>query len=81
MYNYYVMEIQTNADGTGGPLPYGFNDKGEAEDKFHALCISARQSQVMIDTVVFIDNKGNQVKPPACYVHPQEEVPQEAQGE
>ena len=78
MYNYYVMEIQTNADGTGGPLPYGYDDKGEAEDKFHTLCISARQSQVMIDTVMFIDNKGNLVKPSESYIHP---VEQEAQGE
>ena len=72
MYNYYVIEMQTNSDGTGGLLPYGHDDKGMAEDQFHSLCISARQSSVMIDTVMFVDNKGNHVKQPESYVHPVE---------
>ena len=78
MFNYYVIEMQTNADGTGGFVQYGFADKGSAEDKFHSLCISARQSQVMIHTVMFINNKGGLVKPSEYYVHP---VETSAEGE
>lgn len=75
MYNYYVIEMQTNSDGTGGILPYGHDDKGAAEDQFHSLCISARQSSVMIDTVMFTDNKGVLVRPSESYVHPGSNTP------
>lgn len=80
MYNYYVIEMQTNADGTGSLLPYGHADKGAAEDQFHSMCISARQGGVMIDTVMFVDNKGNHVKQPESYVHPVEPA-ENTQGE
>ena len=57
MNNYYVIEIQTNADGTSGVLPYGFATSDEAESKYLAVRNAALQSSVLIHTVLWIDNK------------------------
>lgn len=73
MYNYYAIEIQSNADGAGGLIPFGFENKGDCEGKFLALRDSARQSQVLVHTILFIDNKGNHMERPAVYTHPVEE--------
>lgn len=78
MYNYYAIEIQTNADGTGSLLPYGYESKGDCEGKFLALREFARQSNVLIHTVLFIDNKGKHQEDPAIYTHP---VPEEGTAE
>lgn len=76
MKNYYVIEIQSNADGTCGILNWGYADKLEAEDKFLAVRAAANDSNVMIHTVMFITNKGKNVEEPVCYIH-QVEVPAE----
>lgn len=75
MYNYYAIDMQSNADGTGGVVPYGFVDKGECEDKFLDLRKIARRSSVLIHTIMFIDNRGNHMEKPAVYIHPVEETP------
>ena len=80
MYNYYVIEIQTNADGTSGNFVFGFAGKAESEDKFLALRQAANQSSVMIHTVVWMDNKGNQIDKKA-YIHPVEVPPEPAEEE
>ena len=72
MNNYYVLEIQTNADGTSGSLIWGYEDQVAAEDAFLQKQIAALHSSVMIHTVCFMNNKGMWVKPPAYYVHPVE---------
>lgn len=69
MYNYYVIEIQTNSDGTCGNFVWGYADKLEAEDKFLAVRTFANDSNIMIHTVMFITNKGKNVEEPVCYVH------------
>lgn len=77
MYNHYVMEIQTNADGTGGVIPFGFENAQDAEAKYLDLREAALQSSVLIHTVLWIDNKGHtfEKKP---YVHtPPEQAPAE----
>ena len=71
MYNYYAIEIQSNSDGTSGFLPYGFATHGEAEGKYLELREAARQSAVLIHTVMLIDNKGNVIEKKS-YVHPVE---------
>ena len=76
MNNYYVIEIQTNADGTSGIQSFGFEDKGECEGKFLSLRESARQSKVLIHTVIFIDNRGVHQEEPKVYIHPVEQNPQ-----
>ena len=77
MYNYYVMEIQTNEDGTGSVIPFGFAGSKEAEQKYLEIRSAACDSSVLVHTALWIDNKGNtQEKKP--YVHPaQEPGPQE----
>lgn len=69
MNNYYAIEIQSNADGTSGFLPFGFAEKGDAEGKYLYLRECARQSSVMIHTVILMDNRGNVIESKA-YVHP-----------
>ena len=79
MNNYYVIEIQTNADGTSGFLQYGFPDVGATEGKYLALREAARQSDVLIHTVMAITNKGlpaSPKMPPVAYVHPAPEPEQ-----
>ena len=75
MYNYYVIEIQTNADGTSGNFVFGYADKVEAEGKFLAVRSAAAISSVMIHTVLWIDNKGNTIEKKA-YIHPVEVPPE-----
>lgn len=70
MYNYYVIEIQTKADETSGDIVTGYKDKLAAEDAFHYAITQINDSNVMIHTVLWIDNKGNHVEPPKSYTHP-----------
>ena len=77
MNNYYVIEIQTNADGNSGNIVTGYADKLTAEDAFHFAITSANDSTVMIHTLLFIDNRGRNVEEPKCYVHPQAQPAQE----
>ena len=77
MYNYYVIELQTNADGTSGNFVWGFADKVAAEDKYLAVRQACAGSSIMIHTAVWMDNKGN-VQEKKAYIHPVEpEQPEE----
>ena len=67
--NYYVLEIQTNADGTCGSLIWAFADKNSSEDKYLALRQTANDSSVMIHTIIWMTNKGEIIDKKA-YVHP-----------
>ena len=69
MYNYYVIEIQTNQDSSSN-LVTGFNDRGTAEDAFCQAVMAANDSQVLIHTIMWIDNRGRNVEPPKSYTHP-----------
>lgn len=70
MSNYYVLDIQSNEESSG-VIPYGYADKGEAEGAYLALRESARQSDVLVHTVMWIDNKGNIIEKKE-YIHPVE---------
>ena len=78
MYNYYVIEIQTHANGTSGNIVTGYADKLTAEDAFLLARAAANDSTVMIHTILFIDSRGNNVEEPVCYVHPGEQPAQPA---
>lgn len=69
MTNFYAIDVQTNADGSSGFLPYGFEDKGAAEDKYLAIRAAARQSAVHCHTAILMDKEGN-VLERKCYHHP-----------
>ena len=79
MNNYYVIEIQTNADGTSGNIVTGFQDKNTSEDAFMAARAAANDSQVMIHTIMWIDNRGRNMEEPKCYIHPAVQTAQEEQ--
>ena len=81
MNRYYVIEIQTNGDGTSGNFVFGYEAKKDAEDKYLGLRQYANQSTVHIHTVTCIDNMGNEVFKPACYIHPIPEPEPEAGAE
>ena len=70
MSNYYVIEIQTNADGTSGCLPYGYENKADAEEKFGLVFAAAAKSSVMIHTVMLVTSRGVNVRPAAVFTHP-----------
>ena len=70
MNNYYVIEIQTNADGTCGNIVTGYTDKLTAEDAFHTLITYINDSIVLVHTVMFIDKYGKYVEEPKSYTHP-----------
>ena len=77
MKNYIVFEEQFNADGTCGIIHFEFDDRGAAEDKYIYLRGFARQSAVLVHTVVWMDNRGNTLEK-VSYTHP---VPPEPEGE
>lgn len=70
MFNYYVIEIQTNATGAPGNIVTGYADKLTAEDAFHSLITYINDSKVLVHTAMFIDKYGNHVEPPKSYTHP-----------
>ena len=71
MYNYYVIEIQSNADGTSGNFVWGFAEKIDAETKYLATRAACAVSSVMVHTALWIDNKGVQIEKKS-YTHPVE---------
>lgn len=73
---YYVIELQTNADGTSGNIVTAYADKDAAEDAFLSLKIAAHQSSVLIHTAVWLDNKGKLIESKA-YIHPVVETEEE----
>ena len=79
MNNFYAIEIQTNSDGTSGILPYGHENKGDAEGNYLSLREYARQSQVATHTVIFMSKEGDVIEK-KCYHHapaPEPETPAE----
>ena len=76
MIEFWAIEIQNNADGTGACVGFGFANKGDCEGKYLALREYARQSNVPVHPILFIDSKGNRIEKPVVYEHPQQSAPQ-----
>lgn len=79
MKNYYVIELQTHADGTSGNLVYAYENRDDADEKFHLVSAAAAKSTPLIHAVQLMNNRGHALME-ACYTHPeeaQEEEPQE----
>ena len=71
MYNYYVIEIQTNAPGSdspGGVIPYGFEDRNAAEGHYLYLRGIAKDSSVYIHTVMWVSKEGHTLEK-KTYIH------------
>ena len=75
MKNFYVIEIQNNADGTSGNIVTGYEDRTESETAYLSTRAAAAVSAVLIHTVVWMDNKGNVIEK-KYYVHPAPEPEQ-----
>ena len=71
MNNFYVIEIQTNADNTSGNFVWGFTDRADAEAKYHTVAAAAAKSAVLVHTVAMLTKEGGLVKNEA-YKHPEE---------
>ena len=70
---YYVFEMQD-----GAVLSQSFNrtelENGTAASNFYSRCASAAISSVPVHTVMFVDDKGNNMLPPVTFVHQQQET-------
>ena len=75
---YLVIEIQTNTDGTVGNLVYSYDNRNEAESKYHAVLAAAAISALPMHTCDLIQADGILLAR-QCYVHEQaaEEEPTE----
>lgn len=66
--NYLVIEIQTNADGKIGILTSSYNDRNEAESKYHSVIAAAAVSTIPMHTCDLIQADGILLAR-QCYVH------------
>jgi len=75
---YLVIEIQTNIDGSVGNLVYSYDDRNQAESKYHAVLSAAAISALPMHTCDLIQADGVLLAR-QCYVHEQaaEEEPTE----
>ena len=78
MKNYYVIEIQTNADGTCGNIVTGYEDRTAAESAYLTTRAACAVSAVLIHTVVWMDKQVNTIEKKS-YVHPAPEPEQAAE--
>jgi hypothetical protein len=72
MNKFYVIEIQTNADGTSGNLVFSYAEKADAEEKLHQVSAVAAKSAVLVHSVAMLTCEGALVKNES-YTHPVEE--------
>ena len=68
---YYVIEIQTNADGTHGTLVNNYDDRNAAMAKYHTVLSAAAVSQVLVHACAVLTREGRMVANESC-VHPVE---------
>lgn len=65
---YYVIEMQD-----GSVLWQCFNrtelENGTAASNFYSRCASAAISSVAVHTIMFVDDKGNNMMPPVTFEH------------
>ena len=76
MKNYYVIEIQTNADGTCGNIVTGYEERTASETAYLTTRAACAVSAVLIHTVVWMDKQGNVIEKKS-YIHPAPEQAEE----
>lgn len=72
MMKYLVIEIQHNQDGTVGNFIFAYDDRNQAESKYHSILASAAISTVYIHTAVLMSSTGVQIAHQS-YTHAEEE--------
>lgn len=65
---YLVIEIQTNSDGSVGNLVYAYDDRNQAESKYHTVLASAAISALPAHAAVLLTSDGRQLEY-KCYHH------------
>lgn len=55
---YIVIELQTN-DGVTANIVNSYNNRNEAESKYHQILASASVSSVNVHSAVMLDERGN----------------------
>lgn len=68
---YIVIELQTNSDGTVGNLVYAYDDRLQAEQKYHLILASAAVSALPSHAATILTSDGRQVAN-QCYRHEEE---------
>lgn len=71
---YIVIELQNNADGTVSNLVYTYDNKNEAESKYHLVLSSAAVSQVRIHAAMLATTDGKLIAS-QHYIHLPEPEP------
>ena len=74
--NYIVMETQTTGGTTAIVTPVIFNDRDQAESKYHLILTSAAVSQIEEHTAMILTQDGRVVRS-ECYRHYTEPEPEE----
>ena len=69
---YYVIELQTNADGTTGYFVFSFDNLPEAYTKYYTVLTFAAQSHVLVHSALLVDRAAN-VFERKSFTHPVEE--------
>lgn len=57
-----IQEIQTNGQQTALTPAVTFEDRNQAESRFHSILASAAISEVQVHTVIMYDEHGNVIK-------------------
>ena len=70
---YIVIELQTDVNGTVGNLVYSYNNRNEAEQKYHLVLASAAVSQLPSYACALMTSEG-QLLERKCYHHTIEET-------
>lgn len=79
---YIVFEIQTNSNGTVGTLISSYDNRNQAESKYHDVLTSAAVSALPKHACVLMSEEGFFLKS-ECYKHeiqPEPEPEQENEG-
>lgn len=56
--SYLVVELQTNADGSVGNLVWSFDNRAQAESKYHAVLSAAAISTLPVHAACLMDTTG-----------------------
>lgn len=68
---FIVIELQSNADGTLGNFVFAFENREDAEAKYHTVAAAAAKSAVLVHTVVMLSRAGAMLKSES-YTHAEE---------
>lgn len=78
---YTVLEMQKNHDGTSGTIVNNYDDKNQAEAKWHDILRHAALSNVAVHSAVILNEEGFLTNT-KCYKHePVEQQTGQTQGQ